>query len=198
MNIINVSLAALTAALLTFGLAAPSLAQQQRTEAPAAGTGSTGPVVVLDVQRVLRDSAAGKAAGQQLSEMRTRYQAEIAKSEEQLRSEQEELGRQRSLLSPEAFDERRRGFEQKLQQTQRLVQERNSSLEASQRQVREEIGKVVIAVVSEMMKERGFSLVLDRAQIVASDTSIEITADVLKRLDSRLPTVKVAPMATKQ
>ena len=157
----------------------------QNAAKPAAPT----PIAVIDAQRVLHESVAGKKADAFIGDLRGKYQQEIAKSEEALRAEDQELGRQRSVLSPEAFEAKRHDFERKVQESQRMVQERNGEFDATVRQARAEIGKVVIAVVTELMQKKNILLVIDRAQIVASQTAIDMTEEVLQEVNKRLPSV---------
>jgi Skp family chaperone for outer membrane proteins len=50
----------------------------------------------------------------------------------------------------------------------------------------------VIEILKGLATERGFNMVLDRAQVqIFIGDNIDITPEVLKRLDQRLPTVKV-------
>ena len=181
----NTFLPAFTVAAL-LALWAPSHAQT------AATPSNPIPVAVIDAQRVLHESVAGKKADAFIGDLRGKYQQEIAKTEEQLRAEDQELGRQRSLLSPEAFEARRHEFERKVQESQRLVQERNGAFDATVRQARAEIGKVVITVVTEMMQKKNILLVIDRAQIVASQTSIDLTEQVLAEVNKRLPSIPLS------
>lgn len=188
-----ISLAAALAVALLTGQTA--MAQQPAApagkDAPAATVAPHFPIAVLDMAQVRHNSSAGKAADQQLTSLRAKYKQEIAKSEEGLRSEYEQLSKQRSLLSPEAFEEKGRAFERKQQDAQRLLQSRNAAMESALRDAEEKIGKVTLQIVTEIMNERGISLVIDQSQMVASVTRIEITGEVLKRLDKALPTVKV-------
>jgi outer membrane protein len=148
-------------------------------------------IAVIDSQRVWRDSKAATSARQQLEQFRGQFQQEIQREEERLRNEEQELGRQRAILAPDAFEGRRREFERKVQDLQRRVQERQRALEQSFNVTRGEINKVVIAVINDLSKDRGFTVVLDRAQVSFSADGLDITADVLRVLDQRIPQVKV-------
>ncbi|KAB2855427.1 MAG: OmpH family outer membrane protein [Sphingopyxis terrae] len=177
------------AAVAAFGAVSPTLAQATRGGA-AAGATSIG---IIDMQRIIRDAAAFRDARTQLERFRATYQSEITRDEERLRKEDEELGRQRAVLSPDAFDKRRTEFERKVMDVQRRMQDRSVSLEQSFDKVRGDVGRTVIQIVTEMVSERGYSLVLDKSQVVFHATDMEITDEVLRRLDQKMPTVKVAP-----
>ncbi len=169
--------------------ALPGLAQAQ-----AAGGGKVPPAIiaVIDSQRVNREAAALKNARQQLEQFRFNFQSEIAKEEEKLRAEEQEIARQRSVLAPEAFEQRRQAFQSKVVDLQKRIQERSQSLEKMLNGVREQVTLQVIEILKGLATERGFNMVLDRAQVqIYIGDSIDITPEVLKRLDQRLPTVKV-------
>lgn len=149
-------------------------------------------IAVIDSQRVNREAAALKNARQQLEQFRFSFQSEIAKEEEKLRAEEQEIARQRSVLSPEAFEQRRQAFQAKVVDLQKRIQERSQSLEKMLNGVREQVTVQVIEILKGLAAERGFNMVLDRAQVqIFIGDSIDITPEVLKRLDQRLPTVKV-------
>lgn len=149
-------------------------------------------IAVIDSQRVNREAAALKNARQQLEQFRFNFQSEIAKEEEKLRAEEQEIARQRSVLSPEAFEQRRQAFQAKVIELQKRIQERSQSLEKMLNGVREQVTIQVIEILKGLATERGFNMVLDRAQVqIFIGDSIDITPEVLKRLDQRLPTVKV-------
>lgn len=149
-------------------------------------------IAVIDSQRVNREAAALKNARQQLEQFRFSFQSEIAKEEEKLRAEEQEIARQRSVLSPEAFEQRRQTFQAKVVDLQKRIQERSQSLEKMLNGVREQVTVQVIEILKGLAAERGFNMVLDRAQVqIFIGDSIDITPEVLKRLDQRLPTVKV-------
>jgi Skp family chaperone for outer membrane proteins len=166
--------------------AMPAAAQDSRTVAR---------IAILDVERVLTQSEAGKAALKQITDQRKRYQDEISKAEDQLRSEERELVQSRATLAAEAFDEKRRAFERKVQDTQRMVQQRSGTIDGMMRNAREQIGKAALEALQELIKERGFNVVLDRKQIVATDPGLEVTDEVMARVNKRLPSIKIEAAA---
>jgi outer membrane protein len=178
---------ALTAVTLVLGVlaagiaAAPAMAQKMKPVA----------IAVFDSQRIEREAMAIKDAREQLQKVRASYQAEVAKEEEKFRAEEQELARQRTVLTGEAFDARRRDFERRVTEVQRHVQERSRQLEQSFNDVRGEVGKVMLAIITDLAKERDFALVIHRAQTAYRAEGLDITEEVLKRLDKKLPTIKV-------
>lgn len=161
---------------------------------PASAQGLSG-VSVVDIQRIMRDSAAAKSIQGQIEKMRASYQQEITKQENELRNAEQELNRQRTLVSPEAFNERRRQFEQKVGNLQRDVQNRKRALDNSFSSAMRTVENSLREIIEQLVTERRLNLVLIKSQTIFSAPELEMTDEVMKRLNAKLPSVKVPPPA---
>ncbi len=148
-------------------------------------------VAIVDYQRILRDARAAKSIREQIEERRKKYQQEIREQEKALLERERELSRQRSVLSPEAFQKRRRAFEQEASRVQRLVQERRRELDAASAEAYARIRNVIIEIVGGLARDRGFNLVLPSSAVLLFSPKLDLTEDVLRELDRRLPAVEV-------
>lgn len=171
------------AAVAALFAAAPGAASAQKIE-PAA-------IAVVDVQFLLRESSAGKDVRRQIEEIRTRYQAEIDKRQQTLRTEEDELRRQQTILSPEAFQQRRQKFQRRIATEQKYVQDTTKLVDESVGRAMGAIQQKVFEILDEIRGEFGYNLVLPKTQIVYGLKSLELTDEVLKRLDKRLPKMAV-------
>ena len=95
------------------------------------------------------------------------------------------------MLSTEAFSERRKAFEADVTKVQRFVQERRQQLDDVSAMALGEVREAVIRVVGELADERGFNLVLPSAGVLLFSPQLDITDEVLARLDASLPDVRV-------
>ena len=190
----------LTALLGLWALTLPALAQQAQ---PAKGEGEKKlqkgqivevqiPVAVLDVQRILIDALAVKNIREQITKYGTKFEVEIEKERKEIRTANQELARQRTILSPEAFAEKRRKFEQRVVEVQRLVQQRQRELDKSRNEAMIVVNKAYTGIVSKIANERNLAVILRKNQTAYAVTSLDITKEVLSRLDKKLPTVKVS------
>ncbi|MCE3233193.1 MAG: outer membrane protein [Rickettsiaceae bacterium] len=148
-------------------------------------------IAVVDIQRVLQDANAAKDIRDQIKVLRDKYQADISKEEEDLRKAEQKLTEQKSILSQDAFKDKREEFKNKLNKAQRDVQEKRTQLDASLNDSIGQVQKVVFDIISEIAKEKGFKLAVPTSQILYSEDSMNITDEVLQRLNKKLPTVKV-------
>jgi Skp family chaperone for outer membrane proteins len=158
----------------------------------AQGAGGAVKIAVIDINLIIRDALAFKVIREQIGKYRKVFQAEIQKEEEALRNANQELARQRTLLSTEAFAEKRRSFEKRVAQVQRLVQQRKQNLDRSQGAAMEEIQKSLNKIISEVAVELDISLIMRKDQTILANKLLRITKVVLDRLNVAMPTIKVA------
>lgn len=144
-------------------------------------------IAIVEIQSIMRDAAASKSIKAQIEGKRTEYQAEISSEEARLRELEQELARQRSVLSPEAYAKRRKEFEGDVAAVQRIVVDRRRELDQAYaggvRQLQFELSNII----AEIAAERGITLVVPEAQTLFVDKSLRISREVLQRLDERMP-----------
>ena len=175
----------LTRCLLVLGLAS-FLASG--AHAQAAGGSVIG---VLDLDRILRESEAAKTLRQRIEEHRTAYQAEIRKKEQALGAADQELARQRSVLSAEAFAQKRKELEERAAGLQREFVSRQRELERAFGQGIGQVRTAVIEVSKELALERKLDIILLKVSVLLIVREVDITDEVLKRLNERLSMVEV-------
>jgi Skp family chaperone for outer membrane proteins len=148
-------------------------------------------VAVVDVQFILQEAAASKNIQKQLEVQRETYQNEISKQEDRLRAVEQELNRQRSVLSPDKFAQKRREFEQQVADVQRTVQARKRVLDQAFNESMTKVRDTVLQMVTEVAGEQKATLVLAKQQVVLAEKSLDLTSAVLERVNRKLPTVPV-------
>ena len=173
---------------LGFALAGASDAVRAQQLPPAVAA-------VIDYQRILRDAAAARSIRQQIESRRKAYQGEISKEEQRLYEADKEFAKQRSLLTPEAFAEKRQAFEEDVSEVQRLVQQRRRELDRVAEVALNEVKTALIEIVTGIAEERGFNLVLPSSEVLFFSRRIDLTEEVLAKLDARLPNVRVQQAA---
>ena len=182
-----------TTIALTIGL----LALGQTAWSPAAGAQTqkkipTPTIAIVDVQLVMQNSEAAKGIRTQIEKVRTSYQQSVHGKEEELRKLDQDLEQQRSILSPDAYQQRQRDFQQKVADAQKDVQDRRQKLETAFGKAMQQVQDALVQIVDQVAKEQAISLVLPKASVIHSGDDMDITQEVLKRLNSRLPSVSVA------
>ncbi len=153
-------------------------------------SGSTRPVIgVLNTEIIERDSLAHKGVRLERDKYVARYQQEFKDIEEELREEEQRLTQQRNVLSPEVFQQQVEEFQQRFATEQQKVRVKDQNLTAVFQQARVEINQEVLRITSQVAQERGLNMVMAQNVVLLSDPSMDITRDVLERLNERLPQV---------
>jgi Skp family chaperone for outer membrane proteins len=165
--------------LAMLGTVAPAYAQD---------TGTLG-IVVIDTQSIYREALAVKGLQSLIDKQRSAYQEELRKQEETLRAADQELARQRTVLSPEAFAQKRRDLEEQVATLQREIQSRRRALEKLFGEGMKQVQTALVVIAREIAEARKADFVIDKSAVALVRPELEITQEVLKRLDQKLPKV---------
>jgi Skp family chaperone for outer membrane proteins len=189
-------LAALAASSLTPSsapLAQAAKAPPAPAATPAAPVQPLPPVVaaIIDYNKVMRESKAAKGIRDQIEARRKSYQDQIAKEEQKLDGVQKELAKQRGVLSTEAFGKKRDDFQKQVLGVQRMVQERRRQLDQTQSAAYNQLRVATSDIIEELIDARGLTVVLDSRSVVAVNPEMDLTPELVRRLDEKLPNVKV-------
>ena len=131
------------------------------------------PAAIVNVQRLMEESAVGKAATAQLRTFQTQKQKAIA-------DKQAEVQQLRRSATPAARVERAQ------LELQRLTQDAEAELKALDQQLQEEFSKKLRPVVAQIAEEEHIGILFQYPQplIVWVSPANDITAKVLARLDA--------------
>ncbi len=174
-------------AAAAFGAAAPALAQT----APATV------VAVLDQNRMFAQSLAGKGIAQRLQEIAQQISTELKPESDWLNNEQKALQQAITGLTREQVAQRpdlkarAETFARKGAEFERKSNKRAQELGATENQARSEFAKAVDPIVLEIVRERAISVLLDRSTTMYATTAVDITDEVVKRLDQRVKSIPV-------
>jgi len=166
------------------GAAAPVLS----TELPPKGTA----VVFFDVEVVMRASTAMQNVNAQAERARNSLQADATRQETDLRRQEEELANQRATLAQDAFNQRRRDFENRVQTVQVQLQTRRRNLEQNYGDAAQKIQQSLTESVIEVMNEQEYQIVLPNSFIFVARSALDISGEVARRLNRKLPTAAMA------
>jgi len=148
-------------------------------------------IAIVDIKMIVENSLAAKNIHKQIDAKRESFQAEVSKEEDALRKKDQDLLKQRDIVSKEAFDQKATEFRTDVIEAQRLVQSRRVQLENAFIRAMKEVKDSTLEIISDLAKDKGFRLALPKSQTLYSDNVLEISSDVLKELNRRLPTVKI-------
>jgi Skp family chaperone for outer membrane proteins len=194
MNLFQTVKAAVIAIMLVAAFSASSAhAQAAPAAAPAkaASSAPSGGVAVLNLKKTMNEASSVKAIRSQLEKKSEEYKKIVGKEEERLRKREKELVDQRSTMSAEAFEKERRNFQTEMNKFQLDVQKKRIQLARASEEALSKVEDVMSAIVKDIAKENSFAMVFRETQIVFYADFLDITNEVLKRLNQKLPDVKI-------
>jgi len=172
------------ALLLVVALAAGAPAQAQPAlPAPA--------IIVVDMTKIMRDAMAAKAVQAQAEAEMNAYSKEVAKREDELKRLHDELERQRTVLAPEVFSDKSQEYQQRYTTLDRDVQAKRHAMQQSYSEAMTRIEKVALQIIADVAKERKANMVVAKDALLYLADGIDVTAEVTRRLNQKLPTMTV-------
>ena len=140
---------------------------------------------VVDLNEITRKSLMSKDIARQIDSKRRAFRDEIKNEEEKLRSDNDELQKQRVLLSPEALQNKYHALQQRQTALQRKVQQRNQEFIRLRSFATREFEKERVKAVMDVTKKHKFTLVIRRREVVVRADFLDITGLVLETLNKR-------------
>ena len=152
-----------------------------------AAHGDAPTVAVVNFDRVLRESSSGKAARAVVEDDARRREATINAAKADLSKRAEEVEKQKSVLSPSAYEQKQSEITKAAKDLQDKVQEQREELSRKNAsQIQQVVGELE-GVVREISKTKKLTAVFERGDrsIIYADDSIDITAEVIQALDHK-------------
>lgn len=148
-------------------------------------------ILVINRAQLLNESEAGRNIATQANALRETIAKELEDEFQLIKSEEEQLIAQQSLLAPEVLQERAQKLQLRRQKFQVTQQVKNREYQDSIAQATGEIGKVLEPILTEMITERSATILIDRAELIFATPEIDVTAEVMKRLNDKLTEVEL-------
>ncbi len=148
-------------------------------------------VATVDVQEVMTKSTAVQSINKQLESRRQGFQEQMSKKEDQLRNVDQELSKQRGVLSSEAFEKKKKEFRDDVARAQRDLQQKKGQLDKAAAKAMTEVQQSVQKIIEGMSKEKNFDMAIATGQLLWAKPEMDVTQAVIQRLNQSLPDVKV-------
>lgn len=178
---------------LVFSVLAASLAAVASAQS-APGAAPTVRVAVIDVERLVRDSALGKEAFGRVKKVNDEKKAEADRLQKELRDLEQKLANQGQSLTDDKREQLQKQYQEKAIDFKSFQEKASRDLDQAQKKELADLERRVFPIISQLGKERGFTLIFNKFQsgLVFADEAADITEDVLKRFNTQ---VAVPPAA---
>lgn len=143
-------------------------------------------VVTIDQEQIFTGTAYGRAMQAAFEAETNALIAENRKIDAALEAEERALTEQRSTMDAEAFRPLAEAFDKKANELRNAQEVKSRELTRKRDEDRQTFFQNVAPILGDYMVERGAVAILDKGAIVVSLGSIDITTDVIARIDETL------------
>jgi outer membrane protein len=167
--------------------ATPAPAQPAATPPPAPRPYPEGAkIAYIDIQAVASNSADGKVATSRIQELVKKKTAEIAEKNKQLESARTKQQTQATLMNDSARLQLEKEIDKLQREVQFAQQEAQSEQNALQAELQVDFQRRLNPILEQISKEKGLHFLVDiqNSGAVWVDTGLDLTQEVIKRLDA--------------
>jgi outer membrane protein len=179
--------------------AAPAPAAQAPAQPPAPKPFPQGAKVAYVVlQRIANESADGRVATTRIQALQQKKAAELNDKNKQLTAMQQKLEKEGSVMSASVAGELQKNIEKLNVEVQRFTQDAQAEVQELQQALQQEFQQRLEPVLQQVATDMGLQFVFNGpdAGLVWADAALDISAEVIKKLDSTKPAAK-PPAPTK-
>jgi len=171
-------------AMSTAAVAAPAAAPAAQ---PPIATGPAIPgICIVNNDYILGGSAVGKYVITRLQQLKSQVDAEINSQATSLQTDDKALQAQRASLSSDQYQQKMGALQVRYQSLQRLAQQREREMQATQEKAFSTIGQQADPIVRQVIGEKTCSLVLNGAAVVVANQGMDLSQTIVQRLDAKI------------
>lgn len=144
------------------------------------------PIGVVDPQRILQETVKGQRLSDTLNAFMKDRQTLVELEQKELRKLEEELMAQSTVLSQPARERKEEHFRQKMAGYQQKVADLNREVQEKQLELQNEFRRHVKKVVSEFADRRGLSLVIEQGSnsgTLFHQAALDISTEIIQAMN---------------
>ena len=141
------------------------------------------PILIIDQDKLFSETHLGVTALQELEASARVLADENEQIEAELVAREQELTELRSTMSTQEFRELADEFDARVEKNRSEQDEKARELNRQREEVRQTFFQDVASVISEIVREKGAVVVLNRRNVFLSADSIDITDEAIQRVN---------------
>lgn len=146
-------------------------------------------VAYVVLQRIANESADGRVATTRIQALQQKKAAELNERNKQLTTMQQKLEKEGSVMSASVAGELQKNIEKATLEVQRFTQDAQAEVQELQQALQQEFQQRLEPVLQQVATDMGLQFVFNGpdAGLVWADAALDISAEVIKKLDSAKP-----------
>lgn len=150
---------------------------------PLAAGGATLKVGVIEIQRVVAQSAAGKQAREKFQAQVKQTEAVMLKEKQTLERMKRDLDKQGLLLQEEERSRIEREFQTRTREYMRAMRDHQEDLKQRETEITARILGEVRGIIKSLGETEGFTLIMERSQMLYGGEALDVTDKVIELYD---------------
>jgi len=135
---------------------------------------------VIDMQKVLETSSAGKAALSEIKQQKQKMESELQRKKEEIEELRKQLERDAMVLSREKREEKEREGRIKLNDFKTMQKRYVAELKQQEKKFLQHMKKDVFELIQQIGKKGGYLLIVNKVGVLYSPVSIDVTDQLIK------------------
>jgi outer membrane protein len=140
---------------------------------------------VIDLQNILETSAAGKSIQAQLKKQKEAMESDLKQKGTEIENIRKRLERESMVMSKDMREDKEREQRIKINDFKSLQKKYRSDLQKLEVQLMNQLQKDIKELVDAIGKKEGYLLIINKYNVLYSPSSIDITEDLIKKLNSK-------------
>jgi outer membrane protein len=143
---------------------------------------------VINFQKILKESSAGKMTQKQITEKGSEFQKKLTVEKTQLDEMKKSFERESLVLSPERQQEKQREFRIRVNDFKKMQETFSREFKQLEVKLLNKIQKAIFEIANEIGKEEGYLLILEKktAGIIYHPTQLDITDKIIKKYNLKI------------
>ncbi|MHA1540448.1 MAG: OmpH family outer membrane protein [Alphaproteobacteria bacterium] len=150
-------------------------------------------MAIIDMYKITTEATALKGLNEQRKNYAEKLKKEASRKEEALMKAKKDIESKQSVLSKEALQKKAQEYQKSLMDYQKDMSEKSAGIEKSYREALQKVQKGTLdGVINDVAKKKKVTIVLNSSQAILLNPVLNITEDIIKVLNNRLPKVHMA------
>ena len=148
-------------------------------------------IAVVDLDGILRAADANNRVRELLDGQRSKFQEQFRAIEINLQQSERDLSGKRDSIPKEEYETLVNDFQVRVSEVQKEIQYKRQSIDSAYQKALSDIRSLAIEEITKIANERKIDLMLNKASTVIFLPNLNISAEVLKRLNERTKNARI-------
>ena len=146
-------------------------------------------IVFIDVTKIMNESRAGSSAQQFITQSVKLNIERFKRIEESLKKEETDLLSKKNILKKDEYNKKADELREKINDYQLERRSKNEKIAQQRSRAQTLLNEAMVPILADYAKENGIDLVLNKKDVVLGIKEKDITDIIIKKLDTKLPSL---------